>query len=120
MLRSSTTPRSSSYPAFFAVAVAGNDPGLRRSIQSVPRQTHRLSGERHCYVCYLTEFPFAVFDSKQMSRLAVEVLLSTRVQGHAGSGNRWLTITRQADGLTDLPSERASASTRPEQDLRRR
>ena len=45
-----------------------------RSIRAFQLQ----SGERHSYMCYLTEFPVAVFDSNRLSRLAVEVLLSTR------------------------------------------
>ena len=36
---------------------------LCRWIQSVPRQAHRLSADRHSYVCYLTTFPFSASDS---------------------------------------------------------
>jgi hypothetical protein len=52
-------------PRFLAVAVAGNSPWLRRSIQSVPPQAHRLLADRHSHVCYLTTFPLAAFDSSR-------------------------------------------------------
>jgi hypothetical protein len=61
-------------PRFFAIAVVGSKPGCTARIQSVPRQAHRLSADRHSYVCQLTTFPFTAFDSIRYPAWQVEVL----------------------------------------------
>ena len=106
-------------PRFFVVAVAGNRPWRRRSIQSVPPQAHRLLADRHSYVCYPTIFPLAAFDSSRYPADSRSATLNWSVVARAAAG-LLAYIIYKADGLTDLPSEGAFALTRPEQDVRRR
>jgi len=86
-----------------------------RSIRAFQLQ----SGERHSYVRYLTEFPVAVFDSNRCPAWQSKCYSRPERRGPPAAGPL-AYITYLADGLTELPSEGASASARLEQDLRRR